>query len=347
MWICLFTCAVYRAVRIEVVSSLSTDSFVQALRRFCSRQGRPRVMYSDNGSNFTGFDNVCEKLDWDAIAQYSAAKRITWHFNPPSAPWWGGFWERLIGVMKTLLRRVLGRSCVNYEELQTLLCDVESVINSRPLTYLSSDPQDLVALTPNMFLHDLKETDVPEYKLAQTVDLRKRLQYRQQLRDHLHKRFRSEYLGQLQLFANKKKPHELKINDLVFVGDDNTKRIDWPLGRIVRLIHGADGFVRVVNVRVSSGILTRPVQRVYPLELDCSLDEMTPVLDQTMGEVPIPSQVDAEISHSFDQQPIVSNDVVPYVRPCITKVKPTETENLIPKITRHGRAVKKPSKLNL
>ena len=89
-WICLFTCAVYRAVHIELVSSLSTQEFLASLRRFMGRRGRPSIMYSDNGLNFVGADNAFKQLNWEYIAKYSAAKHIDWHFNPPTASWWGG-----------------------------------------------------------------------------------------------------------------------------------------------------------------------------------------------------------------------------------------------------------------
>lgn len=100
VWVCMFTCAFYRAVRLELVSSLSTDSFLQAFRRFCSKQGRPQIVYSDNGTNFVGFEAASNKLDWNAVARYSSARKIDWRFNPPSSPWWGGWWERLIGILK-------------------------------------------------------------------------------------------------------------------------------------------------------------------------------------------------------------------------------------------------------
>ncbi|KAL1448077.1 hypothetical protein WDU94_013868, partial [Cyamophila willieti] len=193
VWICLFTCAIYRAVRLELVCSLSTDSFLQAFRRFCSKQGRPLVMWSDNGSNFFGYQSASEKLDWEAIAKYSSAKKIEWRFNPPTGAWWGGFWERLIGLMKVLLRRILGRSSLNYEEMSTLLCDCESVINARPLTYMSDNPRDLAVLTPAMFLHDIEETGVPEYDLIDASNLRQHFKHRTDLKKQLRERFKLEY----------------------------------------------------------------------------------------------------------------------------------------------------------
>ncbi|GFY19926.1 uncharacterized protein TNCV_2146191 [Trichonephila clavipes] len=124
-WIVLFTCAVFRAVHLELITSLSTTDFIQAIRRFIARRGRISVMYLDNGTNFTGLNNALRQLDWTTIESEFRVHEIRWKFNPPSSPWWGGFWERLIGILKDLLRKNLGRSCLSYEELQTLVCECE------------------------------------------------------------------------------------------------------------------------------------------------------------------------------------------------------------------------------
>lgn len=106
-WICLFTCAVYRAIHLELVTSLSTASFLMALRRHIARRGRPSIIYSDNGTNFVGTANLLRNVDFAKLSKIMSTERIEWKFNPPTAAWWGGFWERLIGVLKRLLRRTL------------------------------------------------------------------------------------------------------------------------------------------------------------------------------------------------------------------------------------------------
>lgn len=364
VWVCLFTCAVYRAVRMELVSSLSTDSFLQAFKRFCSRHGRPKIVYSDNGTNFVGFVSASHKLDWNAISQYTTARKIEWRFNPPSSPWWGGWWERLIGILKGLLRRVLGRSSVSYEDMLTLLCDCEAVINSRPLTYLSDDSSDLAAITPAMFLFDLEEVGVPEYDLM-TIDFKHRLKYRCDLKKQLRQRFKVEYLGQLRLFSCKKKEHTSNVGDIVLIGDDNTKRLDWPIGRIVELIPGKDDRVRVVRVRTSSGVLTRPVQRLYPLEtiecsdvnLDCNdtdnLNDIEVAISAPENnQLPINSDPYCEMVQDIEQFSL--NEV-----PDVTSDEPVESHtrskplrqscDLLPKLTmtKRGRCIKKPSRFDL
>ncbi|KAI5752980.1 hypothetical protein M8J77_022401 [Diaphorina citri] len=371
VWICLFTCAIYRAVRLELVSNISTLGFLQALRRFASRQGRPSIMYSDCGTNFTGFDNLCAQLDWDMIANYSSARRIEWRFNPPTAPWWGGWWERLIGLMKNLLRRVLGRTSVNYVELQTLLCEVESVINARPLTYVSNNATDLSCITPSMFLHDLEDTGVPEYDFITSSDLSKKLKHSQQVKKQLHKRFVAEYLGQLQLFASKGKKHDLKLGDLVLVGDDHSKRIQWPLGRVVHLVPGKDGEIRVAHVHTANGTIVRPVQRLYLLESDPSYetgnepdsnlasdmqpDEMSDVQQRLQGTPDLQSDDDSndgEFSTSKTADPQSGRNLDRPSSPSvvhhpITNVDPEPDETIpIPQyhLNRRGRMIRKPNR---
>ncbi|GFV73829.1 integrase catalytic domain-containing protein [Trichonephila clavipes] len=120
VWVALFTCAMYRAIHLELVASLSTDSFLLALRRFISRRGRQKVIYSDNGSNFRGAFHKLSSLDWKTIMRETNTERIVWKFNPPTSSWW----ERLVRVIEELFRRTLGKS-VLYEELMTILCDCE------------------------------------------------------------------------------------------------------------------------------------------------------------------------------------------------------------------------------
>lgn len=330
VWIVLFTCAVYRAIRLEVVSSLSTDSFMQALRRFCSRNGRPKVCYSDQGTNLAGFESACQKLDWDKIAQYSTARKIEWRLNPPSAPWWGGWWERMVGILKSLLRRVLGRSSVNYEELLTLISECEAIVNERPLTYVPDGDHELAVITPAMFLHELDEVGFPEYDFIGPTDFSGRLKYRNDLKKQLRERFRSEYLGQLKLCSTKRKEHNLKQGDIVLIGDDNVKRQQWPIGRVMELVKGNDGSVRMVRVKTASGVLSRPVQRLYLLETV-----------QSVGEPLAQPEPDIELNVDMQHEDVsVSSNHVDNDSQDVRKLEVGTPE----KLTRRGRSIKKPSR---
>ena len=154
---CIFTCAVYRAVHLELASALLTEEFLQCLRRFIARRGRPCTIYSDNGTNFAGAANAFGGLNWKIITRRSTASQIEWYFNPPSASWWGGSWERLVGVLKVILRKVHGKASLSYKSMSTTLCDSEAIINSRSLRYVSENPEDLKPLRPSCFFRETQE----------------------------------------------------------------------------------------------------------------------------------------------------------------------------------------------
>ncbi|GFY34024.1 integrase catalytic domain-containing protein [Trichonephila clavipes] len=116
---------------------------LKKLTRFIARRGRPRIIYCDNGTNFRGAFNDLAKLDWHKISRETSTQKIVWKFIPPTAAWWGGWWERLVRIIKELLRRSLGKSILSNEELSTVICDCEFLINSRPLTYISENPQGI------------------------------------------------------------------------------------------------------------------------------------------------------------------------------------------------------------
>ncbi|KFM75279.1 hypothetical protein X975_15682, partial [Stegodyphus mimosarum] len=193
-------------------------------------------------------------------------KPLIWKFIPPAAAWWGGWWERLIRSVKSLLLRVLGNSSVKYEELSTILCDVEAQINSRPLTYISDSSCDLVPLTPSMFLQDISDIGIPDLDTIDREKLQLRFKHCQKLRDELRTRFRKEYLGQLVQRAGEKS-RSLKIGDVVLVGQDNVKRQHWPLARVEKIFPSRDGCPRVAQVKTKIGILVRPIRKLYPLEI--------------------------------------------------------------------------------
>jgi hypothetical protein len=215
-------------------------------------------VYSDNGTNFVGIDNAFAHLDWEKISKHCAIERIDWRFNPPTAAWWGGWCERLIRLLKQLLHKTLGKASLTYE-LETVLCDCESVINSRPLTYVSEDIKDLTPIMPNMFLLDLKGVGLADCDAVDSDRRNRWARYRQQVKESLHKRFKREYLGQLVLTA-KRKGRKLQPREVVLLGAENSKRIDWPLAVAEELIPGRDGEVRLVRLRTASGVLLRPIQ---------------------------------------------------------------------------------------
>ncbi|XP_055951658.1 uncharacterized protein LOC129987740 [Argiope bruennichi] len=246
---------------------MSTESFLLALRRFISRRGRSKIIYCDNGTNFVGASNALRDLNWKQIIDDTSISPIQWKFNPPTASWWGGWWERLIGILKSLLRRVLGRASLTSEEMITILCDCEAVINSRPLTYVTENNVTLMPLSPSLFLQDIETSGVPDLDDIGHRSVNKRVKYRENLQKYLRKRFRSEYLGALIQKSDKTRSVKVNIGDVVLIGSDNTKRLNWPLGKIIEIIPGQDGVTRLVRLKTANGELLRPTQRLYPLEV--------------------------------------------------------------------------------
>ena len=271
-WIVLFTCAVYRCVHMELVQTLSSEDFIMAFVRFCNRKRRPKIVYTDNGTNFVGSVNLFKTIDWKEVERRTQQERIHWQFNPPSAPWWGGWWERLIRSVKDLLKRMLGFGKLTYCQLETCVCEVEAVMNNRPLTYVTEDQDDLIPLTPAMFMYDMPYSNVPESQVITVSGLHSKFKNMQQLSSELKSRFREEYLSQLVQRGKDRKHEDFKVGDVVLVGVDNKKRIEWPMARVLELIPGKDGKCRVAKVKTTTGELIRPLQRLYPLEISCQED---------------------------------------------------------------------------
>ncbi|UYV82752.1 hypothetical protein LAZ67_22000735 [Cordylochernes scorpioides] len=271
VWMVLFTCAVYRAIHLEMVSSLETDSFILALSRFIGRRGRPSTIYSDNGTNLVGTRNLFARLKWDKIVKETQEQRISWKLNPPTAAWWGGFWERMIRMIKNLLRKILGHKKLNYEQLETCLIEVESTINKRPLTYITENSDDLIPLTPAMFLQD-RTTHFPEIEKITADTFRRKQRGLQQMKRELRQRFRKEYLGLLVQKGKEGSEFTLRIGEIVLIGNEDQKRIDWPMAKIEELIPGRDGKIRVARVKTKRGVLIRPIQKIYPLEVTSEED---------------------------------------------------------------------------
>ncbi|KYN14541.1 hypothetical protein ALC57_13238 [Trachymyrmex cornetzi] len=140
--------------------------YVLTTPRFIARRGKSSIVYTDNGINFVGTRNLLRKINWEKVKQFSTSQKIDWRLNPPTAAWW----ERMVRIVKDLLKRTLKKSCLSYEELSTILCNVEAVINSRPLTYVAGDQ-----LKPSMFLQEISQNSSDIILIGQ--DNRKRLDW--------------------------------------------------------------------------------------------------------------------------------------------------------------------------
>ena len=192
-YVLLATCLSTRAVHLEVAQSLDTASFIMALRRFMARRGKPAKILSDNGTNFVGGERelreAVKSLDQERIADELSQSNIEWHFMTPAASHMGGVWERLVRSVKRALKVALGTRTVSDEVLSSALCEIEHIINSRPLTYVSSDTTDFRALTPNHILLGGSSPHLPPGVFT-SDDLcsRKRWRHAQALASHFWQR---------------------------------------------------------------------------------------------------------------------------------------------------------------
>lgn len=273
-YICVFVCLAVRAVHIELVTDLSTDGFLACLNRFIARRGRPAKIFSDNGKNFVGAFNDLSKflnLKSTEISSYAAENHIEFKFSPAYSPHFNGLVEASVKSIKYHLKRVLGLANLTYEEMTTLLVQIEAILNSRPLTPISSDPSDLVALTPSHFLmgRTILLTPQVEEKEARNINtLKSRFQRIECLKTHFWSRFQREYVSELQK-RNKwrRQDGDLRLEDMVLIKDDRLPPNRWLLGRITKLYPGADGISRVADVVTTSGTLRRAYNRLVPLPL--------------------------------------------------------------------------------
>ena len=271
---CLFTCLASRAVHIETANSLETDSFIQALRRFIARRGPIREIRSDNGTNFVGakteLQQAVYEMNNEQIRSRLHLEGTDWIFNPPSASHMGGIWERQIRTTRKVLTVLLHEhgSRLDDESFRTLLCEVEAIINSRPLTFASSDPDDLNPLSPSNLLTMKTSVVLPPAGVFQRADVYMRRRWRrvQYLANLFWTRWKREYLPTLQPRSKWNSPkRNLAVGDVVLLKDDNCPRSVWPMGRVISAESDKKGLVRTVHLKTQTSQLRRPVDKVVLL----------------------------------------------------------------------------------
>ena len=264
----VFTCLAIRAVHIEKADSLDTDSCIAAIRRFIARRGAVREMRSDNGTNLVGAEKELRKEleSWNQAQLHNAMlqKNIKWTFNPPGGSHHGGVWERQIRTIRQLLFFLTKQQSLSDESLQTFFCEAESIVNGRPITRVSSDANDLEALTPNQLLTLKANPQLPPTISKQTDNYaRRRWRQVQYLADVFWRRWLREYLPQLQARQKWVQPdRNVRVGDVVLVVDETVSRNVWPLGVIVTTTPDQQGMVRRVEVKTKSGRYSRPITKL-------------------------------------------------------------------------------------
>lgn len=255
-WILIFSCAVTRGIHLELVRSLDVQATINAFRRFQARRGPVQFVMSDNGKSFRSLQAALTHLEWRTI--------------PESSPWWGGFYERAVGIVKAVLKKLAQKCEFSYDDFSALMATVESMVNRRPLC--SSEGPDVGSvLTPMHFLTGA----VPPPLLHPVVSacdnswtLTRRWKRLHQLSEIFWKEWVSSYLPQLRKWRREAKAMRApEVGEVVLVECPPYPRGFWPLGKIVRLLTGPDGCTRAAEVLIKGRLTRRPVQRLIPLEV--------------------------------------------------------------------------------
>ena len=282
VWICLFTCGTVRAIHLEVSESLSTTHFLHCLRRFIATRGTPEIIISDNAKQFRLAGANIERV-WSnpELQSYVAQHGISWRFIVEKAPWMGGFFERLVGSVKSCLKKTLGRSLISLLQLQTLIKEIEAVINTRPLTYLDSELDVDGVLTPADFIgtkssslgipnvHTSSDTEPSQTSSRELIEWWKKEQH---FINMFWESWTKDYLVALRERNDSKRqrnPADVlpKIGQVVLLKDAQRPRGQWKLVRIRELHTSRDGTTRSVTVSTHNGkSLRRPLQHLIPLE---------------------------------------------------------------------------------
>ncbi|XP_037931067.1 uncharacterized protein LOC119665886 [Teleopsis dalmanni] len=205
------------------------------------------------------------------ISKYCTANSIEFHHIPPRSPHFGGLWEAAVKSAKYHLARILDQSHLTFEELATVVAEVEAVLNSRPLTTLSNDPNDESVLTPAHFL-----TGGPLVGTVEPTVDSEEWSYRDRwlrisaIQQHFWRRWPAEYLHELQQKVKwTKKQKNLNEGEMVLIADENLPSKQWLIGRVLKVTRDAKGWIRVAVVKIKNGEVRRAIHKLAPTPSQC------------------------------------------------------------------------------
>ncbi|KAL3068195.1 hypothetical protein niasHS_016441 [Heterodera schachtii] len=293
VYVALFTCLAIRALHLEVAEDYSAEAFLRAFRRFTARRGIPSLIMSDQGTNFVAGAKVI-KENWtdtlmpESMQQQMTQSGISWNFNTAHALWKGGIWERLVGITKNALRRTVGRNLLTLDEFGTMLCEIESIINNRPLTF-ESDQEPIRVLKPINFLIPYSkadnnfpiiddDTNDPTYEPNPT-NRDKMVATLRNVNARLNKFWeiwKSDYLLSLREHDRSNATTGLQTpnnGDIVIVEDDQMPRSLWSLARVEKVLIGKDGRARSALIKINGKLRDRAINQLYNLELSPEVPE--------------------------------------------------------------------------
>lgn len=272
-WVCLFTCLAVRAVHMEVVKDLSAEECLLAMRRFVASRGMPQLIISDNALQF--------KLTSDVLtSKYCIENQIRWKFIPELAPWFGGFYERLIGLVKHCMKRTIDKHLLNTNQLSTIIKEIEAVINTRPLTTVGTElehiisPSDFLCAGGPLVMETSDNEFLPQSATVTKATLVEGWKRGQAILREFAKMFVDQYLTSLRNQRSTHKQSRIAVDVVPQIGDivqlrKDSSRVHWKTGRVTEVIKGSDGKIRVAKVTMPSGdVFTRSIAHLYPLEIN-------------------------------------------------------------------------------
>eukprot|EP00922_Rhytidocystis_sp_ex-Travisia-forbesii_P050357 GHVS01074869.1.p1 GENE.GHVS01074869.1~~GHVS01074869.1.p1 ORF type:complete len:321 (-),score=17.92 GHVS01074869.1:580-1542(-) len=281
-WIIIFTCATTRAVHFELLRVMKTAEILDAIRKFIFLRGQPEMIISDNALQFQLSSKMVDREGPNPLMGFMLKNRIEWRFIPALSPWMGGFYERIVGITKTALKKHLMYKGITLRELEVVLYEISDFLNNRPITATRDDPEDISALRPKDFLQAVNLPSVwGEYEAEATkpestigAALEKRWQKSRHLVREVWQSWYKEYILGLRDYRTKKNRgagvcKEPSVGEVVLMDDAPPvarKREQWNLGVITQLRRGKDGHVRVVSVRCKDIDVERPIAKLYPIE---------------------------------------------------------------------------------
>ena len=281
-YIVIFTCAVMRAIHLEVTKSQTAEEFTRKLNAFIARKTRPAVIISDNGGAFKATAEWIKKLrKSESLLDFLARQEIKWNFNLSKSPWWGAIYERIIKDIKTTLHKTLGRSHLSFEQLESIIIDIECHLNNRPLTYIETEVGEGKVLTPNSILwgqnaYTLEDTEVDMDSVAKC---QRRLE---NVRSHAWTRWSREYVRTLMDYhrINRTEAVVPEIGEIVLIVGEEKNRGLWMKGKVLQHVTGRDGVIRGAVVLHKGNRLERPLQLLCPLEIRSGMPAERPVVQR-------------------------------------------------------------------
>ncbi|GFW38480.1 integrase catalytic domain-containing protein [Trichonephila clavipes] len=270
VYVAIFVCLTTKAIHLETVTDLTTEAFIASLKRLCARRGHISTLMSDNATNFKGaaaelnrfIKLICNENE--TLANYFASEAIQWKFIPPRSSNLGGLWEAGVKSFKHHLYRTLVNSKITFEEFETIIIQIEGILNSRPLVPLSDNINENEVLTPGHFIIGRPISAIPEPAILNISDNRLSMwQYTTKCVQTIWKRWKNDYLNHLQQ-RNKWQfeKNNVAVGCLVLLKENDLPPCKWEMARILEVIYGTDGKLEVSEeLGIAQSVISRLWQR--------------------------------------------------------------------------------------